>query len=175
MKGSGRRRPILAATVFCDPKLIDGSMVLRKNIAVRALVWLIALLVPAEAMPMPGCGCGGKPSQQLPVSRKCCGKSAKGCCCSAKAKAAGNCCCCRKGARNSAGNCQCAKNDSAPVQAPGQSQSPTDSVKLLASTAMPWAVDLPVPAAVRPPTIGQPSFADQTSLERLSSLCRLVV
>jgi hypothetical protein len=144
-------------------------MFYRSSIAVRALVWLTALLLPVEAMPIFNCGCanGAAPVAQ---ARTCCGKSARRCCCG---KSAGGCCCC-KGKRSTAG-CQCAKNAPAHDQSPSPDNSQNPTAKSLAAAHTDPALDTAVVPADAAPVSHLLSLPGSTSLERLSTLCRLVV
>jgi hypothetical protein len=168
------------------------------NFITKVLVWLAALLVPVETLPVMACDCGGHSSQSTglfpsrtdarPTAKcprcaarsqgrhSCCGGKAttsnqQGSCC----KARGSCCCCKSG--NGGGQCMCSANKSAPVPDPLQNNSRTNNTKtsLSASTDLVIAVPVVVPPLLIARAACQPSFFASTSLERLSALCRLVI
>ena len=143
----------------------------RSPLIVRTLVWLTALLLPAEALPIYGCGCGEKVPAAQARTRSCCGKAAGCCCCG---KAAGRCCCCCKGKNRSPAGCQCAKGNRSSDQAPAPNNTQTETAKTLAAAQTIMAVDSAAAAAPSPAADFLISTG-QTSLERLSALCRLIV
>jgi hypothetical protein len=163
----------LAALLVRRLKPNGNSMTFRKNITVRVLVWLTALLLPAEAMPGYNCGCMTNGAAAVQVhARPCCGKAGKRCCCG-KVKGLG-CCCCSKGKNRSASSCQCAKGGPARDQAPA-STSQDGTAKTLAAAHVSPALAADAISAVPPPATHLLFLPAQTSLERLSTLCRLVV
>ena len=169
------------------------------NIAVRAVVWLAALLIPAEALPMADCGCGGNCSKQSVATIACKPlDAASGCpccrarlrsqhaCCQARGVTAADhragccggrttCCCCSKNAATKGQQCHCSQSHSvpAPVPAPGSSQ-PNGANSSNSSVAV-AAVDLVGLPVVQSRAAESFSLSGLTSLERLSTLCRLVI
>lgn len=177
-------------------------MQFHKTIAARVLVWLAAVLVPVEAMPLTACNCGSHsaPSTEVHVgcsvaasvpvcpncvgeSRNepsCCGRSAddssrRGCC--GRTKASGSCCC--EGQCSQGVSCHCSANHAAPASNPIPNESPADGSKSSLSTS-PFA-SVTSAAVVVPPRVlagrreGPASFLGSTAPERLNVLCRLVI
>jgi hypothetical protein len=171
-------------------------MRLFNGITAKVLVWLAAILVPADALPLMACGCGShapgsacradaRPAAKCPhcnstsrPQKSCCGSTAvasteQGSCCGAK----GSCCCC-KGTLGSEGSlCLCAVKKSAPASAPLPGNSRTDNTKSVSTCSFGGLAAAMV--LVRPTT---PARADQQATllcssapERLSILCRLVI
>jgi hypothetical protein len=170
----------------------------QNSITARVIVSLAALLVPAESLPMMACNCeshsspatkaksalvgvaaGAKCPHCTGASRpqhSCCGGTAASSsrhagCCGGK----GSCCCCCKGGSGShGGQCQCSVNKPAPDPLPSDSRtvntksSISSSPNTVATVVIVPSVDLALAAR-------QPSRSASTSLERLSTLCRLVV
>ncbi|MHB1035104.1 MAG: hypothetical protein ACYC35_19785 [Pirellulales bacterium] len=102
----------------------------------------------------------------------------RSCCVIAAAANHGNCCgtgqtcCCGK----SAGTCQCAKHGSAPAPAGLPNDTRTDNVKSSPVSCLDVATTLVVvPSMVLARAAQQPSPLGSTSLERLTTLCRLVI
>jgi hypothetical protein len=149
------------------------NMFKRSSIAVRTLVWLTAILLPAEAMTVYSCGCAAGDTVVVQSRvRQCCGKAGKRCCCG-KVKGQGGCCCC-KGKSGSISSCQCAKGGPAHDQAPSTNAKNQTAKTLVAAHAAP-AADSQV-VCLDPPTAVHLLFMPaQSSMERLSTLCRLVV
>lgn len=154
-----------------------GFMLSRNSIAVRFLVWVAALLIPAEAMPMLGCGCAGGGAVAADPVRKasCCRKGTAQCCCQGKSQSLQGCCCCPSGKSSPTSGCRCAKNHSAPTPAPGPNNTQTETAKTLASAHASPAIHAIATTVVGSLDIHFLSLPGQTSLERLNSLCRLVV
>ena len=183
----------------------QGGLAVRflNSISAKVVVWLAAVLVPAETLPLMACDCGShspRPTQTglgctaaasvtacqhcnvgSRARHSCCGSAAAssaspGSCCAAK----GSCSCCSKdGARSPGGPCQCSANDSAPAPAaplPGDSR--TDNTKSSVSTSSfggLTAVVILVPSAAAARADQQPTLLGSTVPERLSVLCRLVI
>lgn len=170
------------------------------SITAKVLVWLAAILVPVETLPAMGCDCGSHspgsavaksvradaaPAARCPhcTSRSrpghsCCGTAASsaqhGRCCGGS----GSCCCCCKGGPGSHGGpCQCAANKSAPAPDPLPDNSRTENTKssLGSSSDTVTTIAVLVSSLVLAQAAQQPSLLACTSLERLSTLCRLVI
>jgi len=178
-----------------------GSVVrLCHGITVKILVWLAAILVPVQALPGTGCDCGSRSPQSTAVkpdradaapaakcphctsgrapARSCCGVKAasparQGSCCGAKESSRGCC----QGGRGSPGTpCLCSGSQSAPASVPVSSHSRTDNTK----TPLGCSPDAVTTVIVAPPAVlahaaQRPSLVGSTSLERLTTLCRLVL
>ncbi len=171
-------------------------MRLCQSITAKVFVWLAAILVPVEALPVMACDCGSqsvstkaKSTQAAHAAkcphcaagsrprRSCCGGTAtssgpKGSCCGSK----GSCCCCKGGSGSHGGPCQCSVNKSPPAPDPLPTDSRTNNTK----TSLDSASDTVVTVVVVAPMLlaqaaQQSSRSASTSLERLSTLCRLVV
>jgi hypothetical protein len=165
----------------------------------KVLVWLAAILVPAESLPLMACGCGSQSPRRAAVKparadatpaakcphctggsqprHSCCGATAasspqRGSCCGANGS-----CCCKGGLGSQGGLCQCSANKSAPAPDPLPNDSRTDNTKssLGSSSDTVAAVAVVVQSAVLAQAAQQPSLLGSTSLERLSTLCRLVI
>jgi hypothetical protein len=170
------------------------------SITAKVIVWLAAVLVPAETLPRMVCACGNHapgPSQaavgcagagsvaacpHCNVAERsphsCCGSSAashaRSDCCAAQGACS---CCCTSGAHSDGTSCQCARDDSAPAPAPLPGDSRTDTTKSSVSVSSftgPTAVVLPVPSADARAD-QHPAFLGSSAPERLSVLCRLVI
>lgn len=175
------------------------QMGLCQNITAKALVWLAAILVPVDALPLVACDCGNgspqsaalksartdaSPATKCPhcaarsrAEHSCCGTAEysaqhKCCCCGN-----GPCHCCCKGKMGSHGGpCQCAANKPAQEPASLPSNSRTENTKSsLGSSSDTVVTVVAVPSVVLALAAQQPSRSASTSLERLSTLCRLVV
>lgn len=163
------------------------------SITAKVVVWLAGLLVPVETLPLMACDCGSTPkptptavchttpacphcSRRNRATRPCCQRVAASSprCCGGTA----SCCCCKGRASSEGSSCQCTKGSPAPTQAPLSNDSRTDNGKSLSSAsacavvAASSAVVLPSPQLQRN---HQQAIFGSTSLERLSTLCRLVV
>lgn len=166
----------------------------------KVLVWLAAILVPAEALPSMACDCGSRSSQlaeaksgqantshaakcphctsRLSRQRSCCregGFATHGSCCGAKSA----CSCCKGGQGSHAGMCQCAASKSTPVSVPVPGNSRTDE-NAKSSAAATCLGGLTTFAALAPPAASagaehQPAQHCLRVCERLSILCRLVI
>ena len=169
-----------------------------ESITAKVLVWLAAILVPVESLPVMACDCGSHSlgtsavnaahADAAPVAKcphcasrerarhSCCGdaavSSAQPCCC-----CGGNgpchCCCCKHG-----GQCHCAANKSAPAPDPLPSNSRTDNTKSSLATSSLGGmatVAVLVPSAALTRGDQQPTLLCSSAPERLSILCRLVV
>ena len=175
----------------------SASMGFHRKISVQALVWLAALLMPAQAVPA-ACSCGDHASKSAPVATAgggaapscphCRAKSAAHACCKGKAAAAhpgccgggANCrCCCGKSGSSSQGSgCHCVHNNSAPAPDSAPSPSPTNTAKSplatpsfgSVTTVAMFALQAAFAAADQHPTL-----LASSAPERLSVLCRLVI
>jgi len=158
----------------------------------KVIVWLIAIMVPVQSLPLLACDCGGSTSSVAKSAdirstiAKCPGRFSRDRvahpCCARRALAATACgccgletCCCHRGSNNPGGECHCSTKNSIPVPNPAPLDSRVDCGKLLlaadcqmATTAMPLVASF----AHRAPQV---PVSGQTALERLSTLCRLVV
>jgi hypothetical protein len=169
------------------------------SITAKVLVWLAAILVPAQTLPLMACDCGSHSPRSMAVKadradaapaakcphctsgsrprHSCCGGTAAssgqhGSCCGAKGS-----CCCKGGLGSHGGPCLCSVNKSAPAPDPLPSNSRTDNTKssLGSSSDTVATVAVVVPSVVLAQAAQQPSLLGSTSLERLSTLCRLVI
>ena len=173
------------------------------SITAKVLVWLAGVLVPLESLPLTACNCAdasvratkletapvvGSPVAACPhckaesrARHSCCGSAAAlsashGSCCCCCCGTGSTCCCCSKGAGHSnGGTCRCAKNGCVPPTAPLSSNSRTDNTKSRLAVSSGTVATVVVPSRVFAQTAGQPSLPGCTSLERLSTLCRLVL
>lgn len=180
----------------------DIAVQFHKTIAARVLVWLAAVLVPVEAMPLTVCNCdshsvqpveshvgcsGAAPVAVCPncvgesrTEPSCCGKSAdqssKNDRCD-RTRVSGSCSC--EGQCSHGASCDCAANHASPASNPISNQSPADGSKVSLS-ASPFAGGTTA-AVVVPPSVlagmGErpTSSIGSTAPERLSVLCRLVI
>jgi hypothetical protein len=188
-----------------SPRHLDGVrhqvdlMEFCNSITAKVLVWLAAILVPVEALPLGACDCGSPSPQsatlksgladaapaakcphcaaRLRAQHSCCGGTAvssaehKCCCCGD-----GPCHCSCKGKMGSHGSpCQCAANKSAPAPAPLPSNSRTDNTKSSLGSSSDTTVAVVISSVVLASAAQQPSLLACTSLERLNTLCRLVI
>ena len=170
------------------------------TITAKILVWLAAILVPAEALPMMACDCGNHSPQPAALksgradaapAAKCahcatrlrtqpsCGGTAVSsaqhkCCCG---DGPCHCCCSNGGLGSHGGPCRCAANKSVPAPDPLPSNSRTDNTKssLGSSSGIVATVAVLVSSRVLAHSAQQPCLLACTSLERLSALCRLII
>lgn len=159
-------------------------MIRFNGIVAKTLVWLAAILVPAETMPSVFCCCGQDSSRA--VSRKSVPKCPHckpvASCCAAKASRPGGCCCAGKascckhclGSRSEV--CQCS------VKAPEQAPSPATNGSTANSRT---ATDLAVAAFISVPSAhsdlfsahaaATPSLLGANGVELLHAICRLTI
>lgn len=174
-------------------------MPLCNNITAKVLVWLAAISVPAETLPVMACNCGSHPPQraeakssraaETPAAKcshcaarsqprhSCCGSTAAtlvqhGSCCGAEGS-----CCCKGGLGSHGGPCQCSAKHSDPVPNPLPGDSRTDNTKpsLSPSSLAGMTTAAILPLAVLGPADQQPTLLGSSAPERLSVLCRLVI
>jgi len=171
------------------------------SITARIFVWLAAVFVPVDALPLLACDCGSHSPQtgtlksglaDASPAAKCphCAvrsQPARSCCGAAAASSAQHrCCCCGSGPCHGSGKgkvgshgepCRCAANKSGPDPAPLPGNSRPESTKgpLGSSLNSVTTVAVLVPSMVPARVARQPSHVACTSLERLSALCRLIV
>lgn len=170
------------------------------NIAAKALVWLAALLIPAETMPLAGCACGSNPGKLAPGSTSGCKqkgpaascphcqaklKSESACCkargVEAASHSAGGCCgtkatcCCSKGTATKGLECLCSASHPVPTPAPVPNDSPSDSAKSLTASVVATVLAGVALPGVQSRAVEPSSLSGKTSLERLSTLGRLVI
>ena len=174
------------------------------RITVKALVWLAAILVPVETLPAMACDCGSRSPRSVasksgranvaPAAKSprgparsqprhsCCGSAAEspalqGSCCGAKGSSCCCRCCCTGGPRSQGGLCQCSAHKSVPAPDPLPGSSRTENTKssLCPSSGTMATVAVVVPSPVVAQAAQQPSVLGATSLERLTTLCRLVI
>ena len=153
------------------------------SISAKAVVWLAAILVPMEAMPMKACDCGS----QSALEKANVGSRTHHCCGGKAASAIhGNCCCCAEGpchcrCKDKHGlhrsSCQCTASNSAPDPAPLPINSRTGNTKVSLASFLDTLITVAcvAPSSARPNAGLPPSRIVSTSLERLCELCRLVV
>jgi hypothetical protein len=140
------------------------------SITAKVLVWLAAILLPGETLPVMSCECGSHSPPRAVSSaqhRCCCGD--KGRCC---------CCCCKGGADPHGGPCHCAANQSAPAPVPLPGNSRTDNTKSSQSASSLGGVAtvaILVPSVIVAHANQQPTIPGSSAPERLSILCRLVI
>ncbi len=193
-------------SVRVDRTLLDGerhqadAMQFCNSITAKALVWLAAILLPAETLPSMACGCRCRTSPpaalksspaDAPPAAKCshcaAGSRTRHSCCGGIAassaqnatccKSKGSCCCCKSGQGSHGSPCQCWVSKSpAPAPLPNHSRTQNTKSSLAASSAagLSTAVVL-VPAAAPARAEHQPALHCSSAPERLSILCRLVI
>ncbi len=157
-------------------------MAFHRKLSVQSLVWLAALMLPAQAFPA-ACTCGQVSKAALaPVSNKatmpscphCRARGAHACC------RGGSCCCCcgKAGSVCHGRGCHCVRSTSRPVPDSTPAPSPTSTTKSPTSAA---AFGGPATADV---ATAQTAFtaAHQHAIlfaagvpDRLAVLCRLVI
>jgi hypothetical protein len=175
-------------------------MRLFNTITAKIFVWLAAVLVPAETLPVVACNCGNHTPREMGVrsaraeaapAAKCphctsktrpqhssggavaASSAQRGSCCGAKGS-----CCCKGGLGSHGGPCQCAQKKSAPAPDPLPSDSRTNNTKssVTASACGGMAVvAVLVPTAIAAHAEQQSAFHGSSAPERLSILCRLVL
>ena len=77
-------------------------MWITRGITARTLIWIAAIIVPAQGLAAASCGCNG--------GTTCCkARQSQGCCCSAEKVREGRCCCARREAESGHSCCSKAK------------------------------------------------------------------
>lgn len=182
----------------------DLAVLLCNSITARVIVWIAVVLIPARALPVMACDCLSylaSPAQADAVGNDTTSVAAcphcrararlKHSCCKSKsvnvskqrttscgARASSACCCggldgtCTHGA-----SCHCSAKGSVPAPAPLPSDSRTDNTKLSSaspSDAVTTVVVAPSTSLTRQ-AAQRPSLLGATPLERLTTLCRLVI
>lgn len=179
----------------------DLAVQLYESITAKVIVWIAGVLVPAQSLPVMACGCGSHlprstalksgRMEDAPAAKclhcatrsqprhSCCGGTAEssqqqGSCCGGNGA---SCCCCKGGSASHGAPCQCSTNHSVPAPDPLPSNSQTDNTKssLGSPSDTVATVVKVVPSAVLAEAAQQSSLLGSTSLERLSTLCRLVI
>lgn len=169
------------------------------SITAKILVWVAGVLVPVQALPVKACGCGEplpqsiamRPDQaadvviapapddaaRLQARQTCCGtppasEQPRNCC-----GGGGASCGCGDCPASRGGPCHCSANHSVPAPDPLPGNSQTGNTKYWfgsPSDAIATVVKV-VPSVVLSQAAQQSSLRGSTSLERLTTLCRLVI
>jgi hypothetical protein len=180
-------------------------MRLFENTYAKIIIWLAAVLLPAETMPLMACTCGSHSQRAVqagagstagaPVAacsrctsgsrpqNACCGAKTKVSehpegCCGAKTPTAPTTCRCQGAAGSHGSVCQCSAKSTAPAPAPMPGNSRPDSTKssMGASTCCGLtAVVAIVPSASQLSADQSPAILTARQLDRLSVLCRLMI
>jgi hypothetical protein len=175
---------------------ISASMGFHRKISVQALVWLAALMLPAQAIPA-ACSCGDHASQSasatapgsaaVPSCPHCRAKNAAHACCKGKAGAGHTCCgggancrcCCGKGGTGCQGNeCHCVHSNPRPAPESTPSPAPTNTAKSPLSTPALGNVSAVLfftAQAAFTAAHEHPTLLVSSALDRLTALCRLVI
>lgn len=154
------------------------------NIALRALVWLVALTFPIQALPASSCGCSrGVSGCQTGQRHQCCCSAEtvkQGTCCCARTKTeSGPTCCSRAVTSRDSGcacgiNCQCGKAQQPPPATTPTENSPAEKISSDVAIGPFAAVDFQTFATPRGDT--KPLESDAlTAQEYCVCLCRLTL
>ena len=159
-------------------------MSMTRNINVRTLIWLTAILVPVQGLPAGSCGCTG--------GKTCCKEEQSiSCCCSAEKVRAGTCCCGQVRAEASHScfcnsrsgqdstcecgiNCQCGKTKH---QVPATPPAETNQAEKVASDSLTTCC---VATTCKPQTTQRHEYTSTVvdaiaALDRCASLCRFTL